>query len=198
MPKAKKKISLVKIGIIFLLLWSGVKLYNFYEEKNAINYAIIPNRTSQEITQEELLSFLPVWSDYTEQNISELGQKPISLVSGNPEDNLSPQAKEWLLRRLWYPKRFFYVEQRLRVILHTLEHQKASQTLIQDLSTQLINLQMQQAQNVVPDPQLASQISSIENMIQEQTQKQNIEQITPQELELIRPLQAVIKETLNK
>lgn len=200
MPKSKnkKKISFTKIIIILLALWGGIKLYDGYQAKNAINYALIPNPTSKEISESELQAFLPVWADYMQQNISELGKRPVSLASGAPEDNLSDEAKEWLLRRLWYPKRFFYVEQRLRAILKTLDQQEQSNALIADLSKQYEELSVQQAQNVIPDPKLTSQMSGIENMIHQQQQQQNVEQISDAELNLIAPMKAAVKDTLYK
>ncbi len=200
MPKSKnkKKISFTKIIIVLLALWGGIKLYDGYQAKNAINYALIPNPTSKEISESELKAFLPVWADYMQQNISELGKRPVSLASGAPEDNLSDEAKEWLLRRLWYPKRFFYVEQRLRAILKTLDQQEQSNALIADLSKQYEELSVQQAQNVIPDPKLTSQMSGIENMIHQQQQQQNVEQISDAELNLIAPMKAAVKDTLYK
>lgn len=198
MPKTKKKISLTKIIIVLLLLWVGGEWYNYYKAKNAINYALIPNPTSKEISEQELMAFLPVWSDYMQQNISELGKRPVSLASGAPEDNLSDEAKEWLLRRLWYPKRFFYVEQRLRAILKTIDYQEQNDLLISDLSRQYEELSAQQAQNPTPDPSLESLMSGIENMIREQQQKQNVEQISEEELKLITPMKSAVKDALYK
>lgn len=198
MPKTKKKISLTKIIIVLLLLWVGGEWYNYYKAKNAINYALIPNPTSKEISEQELMAFLPVWSDYMQQNISELGKRPVSLASGAPEDNLSDEAKEWLLRRLWYPKRFFYVEQRLRAILKTIDYQEQNDLLISDLSRQYEELSTQQAQNPTPDPSLESLMSGIENMIHLQQQKQNVEQISEEELKLITPMKSAVKDALYK
>ena len=198
MPKAKKKISFTKIIVVLLLLWGGIKLYNYYQAKNAINYAAIPNPTSKEISKPELMAFLPVWSDYMQQNISELGKRPVSLASGAPEDNLSDEAKEWLLRRLWYPKRFFYVEQRLRSILKTIDQQEQSNALIADLSRQYEELSAQQAQNPTPDPSLESLMSGIQNMIHLQQQKQNVEKISDAEIKLITPMKSVVKDALYK
>ncbi len=198
MPKTKKRISFTKIIIVFLLLWGGVKVYNYYEAQNAINYALIPNPTSKEISEQELMAFLPVWSDYMQQNISELGKRPVSLASGAPEDNLSDEAKEWLLRRLWYPKRFFYVEQRLRSILKTIDQQEQSNALIADLSRQYEELSAQQAQNPTPDPSLESLMSGIQNMIHLQQQKQNVEKISDAEIKLITPMKSVVKDALYK
>ncbi len=198
MPKTKKKISLTKIIIVLLLLWVGGEWYNYYKAKNAINYALIPNPTSKEISEQELMAFLPVWSDYMQQNISELGKRPVSLASGAPEDNLSDEAKEWLLRRLWYPKRFFYVEQRLRAILKTIDYQEQNDLLISDLSRQYEELSAQQAQNPTPDPSLESLMSGIENMIHLQQQKQNVEQISEEELKLITPMKSAVKDALYK
>ena len=198
MPKAKKKISFTKIIVVFLLLWGGIKLYNYYQAQNAINYAAIPNPTSKEISKPELMAFLPVWSDYMQQNISELGKRPVSLASGAPEDNLSDEAKEWLLRRLWYPKRFFYVEQRLRSILKTIDQQEQSNALIADLSRQYEELSAQQAQNPTPDPSLESLMSGIQNMIHLQQQKQNVEKISDAEIKLITPMKSAVRDALYK
>lgn len=186
-----------KLVLLVLALWLGSRIYMLYREPQAIDMAQIPNRTSSEIDKEELMSFLPVWSDYVQQNISDVGRQAVSLSSGKPEDNLSKQAAEWLLRRNWRPARFFYVEQRLRVILKTIEYRQQSEKMIQSLTRQLSDLQRKQAETNNFNSQIASLSNSIENLIREQQSRVNIEKVTPQELELVTPLHAHLWETLE-
>lgn len=186
-----------KLLLLLLALWIGSHIYTLYREKNAIDLAQIPNRTTAEINSEELTEFLPVWSDYVQHNISDLGRQAVSLSSGRPEDNLSPQATEWLLRRKWRPQRFFYVEQRLRVILKTLDYRRQSENMIDSLNRQLAELQKKQSETNVFNPQIASLSNSIENLIREQKARINVEKITPEELELVKPLQVVLREVLD-
>ena len=69
--------------ILFLLLaaGTGIRYCNLYREEQKIDLSQIPDRTSAEVGKEELMAFLPVWSDYVQQNISELGQKQIGRAS---------------------------------------------------------------------------------------------------------------------
>lgn len=177
-----------KIILLLLLCWAGVKFYNRYQAENAIDWNSIPDRKTVEITQEELMAFLPVWSDYVQQNIGDL----------HLEENLSPQAEKWLLRNKWRPARFFYVEQRLRVILKTLEQHQNNQRMINGLEQQLAALRSRQVESGQYDPQAVSLANSLEKMISEQQARLNIEQITPQELALIAPLQPVVREALER
>lgn len=186
-----------KLVLLALALWIGLHIYTLYREKNAIDLAQIPNRTTAEINSEELKEFLPVWSDYVQHNISDMGRQAVSLSSGRPEDNLSPQATEWLLRRKWRPQRFFYVEQRLRVILKTLAYRRQSENMIDSLNRQLAELQKKQSETNIFNPQIASLSNSIENLIREQKARINVEKITPEELELVKPLQVVLREVLD-
>ena len=48
-----------------------------------------------------------------------------------------------------------------------------------------------------PDPRIMSLENSIENMIREQQARADIEKISPAELELVEPLQPVLREVLN-
>lgn len=186
-----------KILFLLLVAGAGIRYCNLYREEQKIDLSQIPDRTSAEVGKEELMAFLPVWSDYVQQNISELGQKPVSLESGRPEDNLSPKAQEWLLRRGWHPRRFFYVEQRLRAALKTLQCRRHGAEVVKSLQDQLDDLREQQSLTMQPDPRIMSLENSIENMIREQQARADIEKISPAELELVEPLQPVLREVLN-
>ena len=52
--------------ILFLLLaaGAGIRYCNLYREEQKIDLSQIPDRTSAEVGKEELMAFLPVWSDY--------------------------------------------------------------------------------------------------------------------------------------
>ena len=165
------KLNFKKIVLLGLLCWGGMQFYNNYQAENTIDWETIPNRTSTEINQDELMEFLPVWSDYIQHN-----------TGNHQEYELSPQEEKWLLRRKWRPKRFFYVEQRLRIILKTLEQYQNNQRMINGLEQQLAALRARQQQTGQYDPQTDSLASSLENMIREQQARLNVEQITPQEL----------------
>lgn len=192
----KMKLNIRKIIFVLLVFWLGVKTYDHYNPKTEINWDAIPNRTTVEITSEEVMEFLPVWREFTEKNLQETQQA--SLGNGLPEDNLSPAAQEWLLQHQWRPQRFFYVEQRLRLILNTLELRRHSEDVIKNMQSQLAALQKQQVYTNRQDPQILSMQNSIEKMIREQQIRMNIEKITPQELEMAAPLQTVLKEALDR
>ncbi len=190
------KLNFRKIIFVLLVFWLGIKAYDRHNPKTEINWDAIPNRTTVEITSEEVMEFLPVWREFAEKNLRETQQA--SLGNGLPEDNLSPAAQEWLLRHQWRPQRFFYVEQRLRLILNTLEVRRHSEEVIKNMQKQLADLQQRQAYSNSQDPQIISMKSSMEKMIREQQARMNIEKITPQELEMATPLQMVLKDALDR
>ena len=181
------KLTFKKAVLLVMLCWAGIKLYERHQAENVIDWSVIPNRTAEEINQEELLAFLPVWSDYVQHNIGD----------ASLENDLPPQAEKWLLRRKWRPKRFFYVEQRLRVILKTLEQHQNSQQMISSLEQQLAALRARQTESGQYDPQAVSLASSIENLLREQQARLNIEKVSPQELSLVAPLQPGVREALE-
>ena len=82
-----------KILFLLLVAGAGIRYCNLYREEQKIDLSQIPDRTSAEVGKEELMAFLPVWSDYVQQNISELGQKPVSLESGRPKTICRPKRR---------------------------------------------------------------------------------------------------------
>ena len=89
------------------------------------------------------------------------------------------------------------MEQRLRVILKTLEQHQNSQQMISSLEQQLAALRARQTESGQYDPQAVSLASSIENLLREQQARLNIEKVSPQELSLVAPLQPVVREALE-
>ena len=81
----------------------------------------IPIITSTEISDLEVIHYITTKQQYLDDNIN-----ITSDLRGNPnlEDILDKEIHEWFLVREWRPKRFFYVENRLSLILSCLHNQE--------------------------------------------------------------------------
>lgn len=78
-----------------------------------------------------------------------------------------------------------------------MQYRRHGAEVVKSLQDQLDDLREQQSLTMQPDPRIMSLENSIENMIREQQARADIEKISPAELELIEPLQPVLREVLN-
>lgn len=123
------------------------------------------------INPQELRSFLRLWSVYVKSDVSNYGAAQISLISGDLNENLPRRLLNWLHGNRWTPKRFFYVEQRVRSIVKTgimLRHIEANRKILE------------RGDN-------AAVAENLRKIIAEQERTVNAEKITRQELEMIKP-----------
>lgn len=139
----------------------------------------------KEISAPELDSFLKIWPSYIREGIADLGYSQISLSMKTSVKDMNKQAAAWLAEKNWDADRFFYVEQRLRTILKTLEVDERISDNIEGLKTQL---------QISGGEQLSGMI---EGLIAEQQQRLNIEKISRPELEMVKRRRPEILQILN-
>lgn len=157
----------------------------------------LQNVASVEISRDEINSFLYIWSDYLSQNISPVGRN-VSFDNVQPEERLSPAAREWLINQGWKPARFFYVQQRLRTILQTLKNTETVENTIAGLRRQLADIQAARPEgDKNADSAVLSLQKNIQEMISMQEARINIEQISAGELEAVRPYRQVYEAILD-
>lgn len=124
----------------------------------------------------EMNSFLDVWEDYVNSWISNIGVRQLSLTTSTRPDKKMPYlTKAWLNRRGWEVDRFFYVEQRMRAIVKTLEAEDRAQKTID-----LLEKQMKYETS-------GGSIENIKRLIAYQESIINIEKVTKKEKEMVRP-----------
>ena len=187
------KFRLICVALVALAAWIGGNMH-----AHKIDMSKIPNPQTVEISQAELQAFIPVWTEYLEREKSKPNNYIPSMSATQPEESLDKETQEWLLRRQWRPKRFFYVEQRLLTIIKTLELNQQTAQNIANLQNQRASLQQQKAQGVESTKQMLSLESGLENMIRAQQLRVNIEHITPEELQLVAPVRPMIQEIYSR
>lgn len=188
--------TVVALLLLVIAIWAfrGKPDNSLIQQENAL-----PAASSAEVSGDEINSFLYVWSDYVQQNISPVGRSAVSLESGRPEDSLSETARLWLVEHGWKPARFFYVQQRLRAILQTLNTADEVENTVTGLREQLSDARRRQPDNKQqgPDPVIMSLEKTINDMIASQQARVNIEQISNGELDAVRPYRKVYEAILD-
>ena len=141
--------------------------------------------SSTEITAPELEEFLPLWSAYVADGLIDMVSVKISLLSGDLESALPWQVNFWLHKRCWTADRFYYVEQRLRSIIHALylrEHTRA----VKEILTERLEGETDEIKK-----------TSYQNMIDMQDAIAGVEAVSDEELQAVRGRENEIEEVLN-
>lgn len=176
------KLKLLAAAVILIPLLS----HCLFKEKPAaapqpkINVVVV-----KEISAPELDSFLALWPAYVREGIADLGYSQISLSMATSVKDMNKKAAAWFAEKNWDIDRFYYIEQRLRTILKTIEVDKQISDNIEGLKTQL---------QISGGEQLSGMI---EGLIAEQQQRLNIEKISRPELEMVKRRQQEILRILN-
>lgn len=176
------KLKLLAAAVILIPLLS----HCLFKEKPAaapqpkVNVVVV-----KEISAPELDSFLTLWPAYVREGIADLGYSQISLSMETSVKNMNKKAAAWFAEKNWDIDRFYYIEQRLRTILKTIEVDKQISDNIEGLKTQL---------QISGGEQLSGMI---EGLIAEQQQRLNIEKISRPELEMVKRRQQEILRILN-
>lgn len=82
----------------------------------------VPIINTTEISQEEIERYIQTKQQYFDDGIS---IDPNIIVSRDLESYLDNDVHEWFLLRGWRPKRFFYVEERIRKIVDFIHNRNA-------------------------------------------------------------------------
>lgn len=122
----------------------------------------------EKITPQEMKSFLVVWSQFMQKDLSRSGIQQLSLARGKPSEVLPAPLLRWLRGEGWNADRFFFVEQRLRVIVKTAVLKRNLEANRKMLTT---------VKNIDQE--------SMRRIIEEQERQVNAEKVTPAELELV-------------
>lgn len=159
--------NLIILAAIFLVGWIIVTPVNRIGKINLNSYDRAP-AADQTITPKEMKSFLMVWSQFLQKDLSRRGIQQLSLASGKPSEVLPAPLLRWLKGEGWNADRFFFVEQRLRAIVKTVVLKR----------------------NLEANQKMLSTVSGMdqENMrriIAEQERQINAEKVTSEELKLV-------------
>lgn len=133
-----------------------------------------PMQTEEFLTDYELKAFLLVWSEYVRSGEKKAASDKISLLPGDIDESLPLNVKIWLSRRCWEGGRFFYVEQRLQAIINTVRLKKHTEG-VKNVLSDLLQTETNEAK-----------INDYENMIAMQDKIANIENVSDDEIALVR------------
>lgn len=84
----------------------------------------VPVVTDTEVSADEIARYIQTKQAYLDENIT---INPDILVSRDMEDYLDRETHEWFLLQKWRPKRFFYVQDRLKFILNYIHAREKKQ-----------------------------------------------------------------------
>lgn len=144
-----------------------------------------PMAEGAEISKAETEQFLSLWAEYLERGLNVDVSDKISLLSGDIDTALPWHVTFWLTQNCWTASRFYYVEQRLRSIIHTLYLQEHTRAVKEILKNLLHNETDEMKKN------------SYQNMIEVQDLIANIEAVSPQELQMIEGRAQQVEDVLN-
>ena len=185
--KLKPQYIYLIAGTIICLI-CGFTFYNFYQ-KNSEPYApSYPNQqvpNTAEISSMEIRAFLKTWIKYQEKYGSCPQIPELSYDTSDGKTQLDSDLTKWLLRHGWNVNRFVHIESRLRVIINTIQKDKAimeKQKLIVDGAAN------------TTDPALVQTLYRAADI---QRKSLNIEQISATERHLIEPQLATIANLLK-
>lgn len=185
--RKKKKIQLKKYFILTLVLSVlyfalHITLADGYRQR--ISPRCLPVEHTEQINQAELDAFLEVWPIYQSKKFNQKENWYISLLSGRASEKLPWHMRFWLFKNCWNADRFYYVEQRLREILHTSFMRLHSKDVIEIL------------QKLIEEENNAAKIEAYKQLIELQKKIADIEKIGDDELALVQGREAEIEAIL--
>lgn len=144
-----------------------------------------PVSAEEQVSGEELENFLTTWSDYMAKGLNKDVPDKISLIGETVSSKLPWRVSFFLNRNCWDAERFYYVEQRVRSILHTL--------YLKEHTTQVaavLQAQLDQEQN-------DAKKDAYRQMIDMQDKIAQIEGVSADELVLVQGRETKIENVLS-
>lgn len=181
--KPWKRYLILFLALLLVLKVFSCKLVDY--DTFLVKETCPPMAVTTEISAEETDKFLLLWSEYMAQGLNADVSDKVSLLSGDLETALPWPVNFWLNKNCWTAERFYYVEQRLRSIIHTLylrEHTRAVKEIL-----------LQQLENEADEAKKVS----YQNMIDMQDVIANVEAVSEEELKIVRGREQLIEDVLN-
>ncbi len=130
----KKK--MFKLIVLCLSIWGLVNVVTcsvmVYPEARKIGM-----NHNTDITEEELLEFMPLRKEFVQKYADNSSVSEISMDNKKPSEVLSFKMRFWILMHNWQTDRFFYVEQRLYDLLNLIYIKRHAFDVIATLSKSL-------------------------------------------------------------
>lgn len=109
----KSYIVIIVVLAVIIRFWGESSITMLQKE--------VPLVTDTEISVDEISRYIQTKQEALNENIT---VKPDIIVSRDLESYLDKETHEWFLLRGWRPKRFFYVEERLRQIIYYIHNRQ--------------------------------------------------------------------------
>lgn len=172
-------VVVLSVWVVIKPLWDKTEIDN---SKEVVTEVVI----GETITSREINAFLDVWPKYVNSWVSRIGVPKLSMTrSNNFKKRLSFITIAWLNRHGWEAERFFYVEQRLRSIVMSLQTEEHSQKTIELLERQLAS----ESNSSIRD--------NIAVLIEYQKRTVNIEMVSSKEMSLVKPYLSDVADVLD-
>jgi len=153
----------VSFGFLYFILTTPMHRLAVWQP-----YYGTPEENADVITDREVNAFLELWPVFLQTNAARKAVAQLSLANGKASEVLSAPLKRWFEVKGWDVDRFFYIEQRLRAIIKT-------EMLLTNIQSNKKLMDKGKDEN-------------LKNIVTEQERRINTEKITPEELEMIRPV----------
>lgn len=116
-----KNLGLKKRYVVLLVVLA--LLFRFWgESRITMLQKQVPINTATEISLGEVYNYIKTKPQYVAENIT---IAPDLINNDNFEKTLNEDIHEWFLVREWRPTRFFYVEDRIKLIISCIQNQNA-------------------------------------------------------------------------
>ncbi|MDR1694668.1 MAG: hypothetical protein LBR70_05735 [Lactobacillaceae bacterium] len=187
-----RKAILFVLAIVIVVFLANLPLL-LEKEETFVPVAVVAqqkedkNVIGEPITSKEINAFLKVWSSYMKSWASKIGSKQLSLTTSSRPDKKVPYlTKAWINRKGWEVGRFFYVEERLKAIVTSLEvENRANKTI------ELLEKQQKVAGDSIIQEGIKKQIDYQKNLL-------NIEKVSKDERDMVRPYFKELAEILKQ
>ena len=158
----------------------------------------VPIVTDTEFSEEELTRYITTKQQYLSDQIN---IDPILAESYYLEDKLDKNIHEWFLVRGWRPKRFFYVENRIKTILSCLHNQERTLEEANRLDRKaayLLRTSSEGGAVVDKSSEAASLNKKADDLRFYLKQEIRIAGISPQEEDIVRDFQSILEPLIER
>lgn len=181
MEEEKNPKYIIYALMVLLLVIIGISAYNMSQPQ----YVQGQVSNTENISSEELRTFLKTWVEYREEYDVCPSLPAISYDTTDGASQIDSDLSAWLKRRGWNINRFVYIDSRLRIIMNT---------ILKDDEI-LRTRQLMQDGAVNTDSKAIAEI--LQQSAEQQKRSLNIEKITKAERHMVEPQLEVLKEILN-
>ncbi len=176
----KKRYLILALSVAVLVWVLSTPMVEIRKIKNCQGFL-----TSEHILPQEVEEFVPQWQEYVARGFASKVSEDFSQDLQKPEERLPLMVKWWFEKECIDPKRFYYIEQKLRSILKVLELEehakKVSEIIAQERASQK-NKEDQQW---------------YENIKAQQMELAKIEGLSKEELRLVRGREHMFRQLLR-